>query len=227
MTSLFCFILFGGILSSSFFLCILSFLFSRLCFCMSLLLTCSTFSRMILNPFLFYWITPSPTLILCSTLDWFSSCFFLFCSSGLDLFHSGFQYFIPYFAVEYSQVTCLRGKFSSSLFLKRKMSLSYFTVWQGLKLQVQSDFPSEFGEAPQLCSGVSVGNGRSQVVVDSVGFCVSWKQRISHPCASHWFAGHLQAHSVRSLYPLSVENSLWSGLDFLLCVLLLSFQSWM
>ena len=74
--------------------------------------------------------------------------------------------------MEYSQVTCLRGKFSSSLFLKKKMRLSYFTVWQGLKLQVQSDFPSEFGEAPQLCSDISVANGRSHVVVDSVGFCV-------------------------------------------------------
>lgn len=132
--------LFGRILSSSFFLMYFVFLFRCLSFCMPLLLTCSTFSRMVLNPFLFYWITLSPTLILCSILDRFSSCFSLFCSSGLDLFLSGFQYFIPYFVAEYSQVTCLRGKFSSSLFLEKKKHLSYFTVWQGLELQSTKRF---------------------------------------------------------------------------------------
>lgn len=190
-----------------FFLCILSFLFSCLSFCMPLLLTCSTFSRMVLNPFLFYWITPSPTLILCSILDRFSSCFFPFLFIWVGSVSFWISVFHP-FAAEYSQVTCLRGKFSSSLFLEKKKHLSYFTVWQGLKLQVQRDFPSEFGEASQLCSGISVANGRYHMVVDSVGFCVSWKQRISHPCVSHWFTGHLQALSVRSLYPLPVKDSL-------------------
>lgn len=115
----------------------------------------------------------SPTLLYFA-LFWidFYLAFSFFCSSGLDLFLSGFHYFIPYFAAEYSQVTCLRGKFSSSVFLKIKR-LSYFTVSQGLKLQVQSDFLSEFGEAAQLCSVISLANGRSHVVVDSVGFSVS------------------------------------------------------
>ena len=129
MTSLFCFILFGRVLSSSFFLMYFVFPFFVPLFLYAFIAYLFYVLQNGIKPIftlLDNSIPNSYTLLYSGSI--FVLFFSLFCSSGLDLFLSGFQYFIPYFAAEYSQVTCLRGKFSSSLFLEKKAFVILYSL---------------------------------------------------------------------------------------------------